>query len=81
MYRKEHPKPQFMRKNWMNLNGTWQFEFDYSDSGKEKEFYRNDKVYNMKIEEKITEEVRAGVTEYCAKRLDEALRISLELHT
>ena len=34
MYRSEHPKPQFMRDNWMNLNGPWQFEFDYSDSGK-----------------------------------------------
>ena len=50
MYRSEHPKPQFMRENWMNLNGQWQFEFDYSDSGKEKEFYRNDKVYTKMIE-------------------------------
>ena len=50
MYRSEHPKPQFMRDNWMNLNGQWQFEFDYSDSGKEKEFYRNNKVYEKVIE-------------------------------
>ena len=50
MYRSEHPKPQFMRENWMNLNGKWQFEFDFSNSGKEKEYYRNDIVYNDVIE-------------------------------
>ena len=50
MYRNEHPKPQFMRENWMNLNGQWQFEFDFSNSGKEKEYYRNDKIYNDVIE-------------------------------
>ena len=50
MYRSEHPKPQFMRDNWMNLNGKWQFEFDYSNMGKEKRYYRNDKVYNKEIE-------------------------------
>lgn len=33
IYRTEHPKPQFERKNWQNLNGKWQFEFDHSVSG------------------------------------------------
>ena len=33
MYRPEHPKPQFMRNNWMNLNGEWQFEIDNVKSG------------------------------------------------
>ena len=31
--RPEHPKPQFQRQNWMNLNGLWQFEIDNSRSG------------------------------------------------
>ena len=31
--RPEHPKPQFERKNWINLNGTWDFEIDNSRSG------------------------------------------------
>ncbi|MCC3295742.1 beta-galactosidase [Arthrobacter sp. zg-Y411] len=31
--RPEHPRPQFVRKNWVNLNGTWDFEIDRSDSG------------------------------------------------
>jgi len=28
VYRTEHPKPQFMRKSWLNLNGIWEFEND-----------------------------------------------------
>ena len=31
--RPEHPKPQFFRDTWRNLNGTWQFEIDNSLSG------------------------------------------------
>lgn len=34
--RPEHPRPQFMRQSWLNLNGEWQFEFDASRSGKER---------------------------------------------
>lgn len=26
--RPEYPRPQFVRENWLNLNGTWQFSFD-----------------------------------------------------
>ncbi len=31
--RPEHPKPQFMRSSWQNLNGTWEFAIDQSCSG------------------------------------------------
>lgn len=31
--RPEHPSPQLWRGAWLNLNGTWQFEIDRSDSG------------------------------------------------
>ena len=31
--RNEHPKPQFMRKDWQNLNGQWQFEIDPTSIG------------------------------------------------
>lgn len=27
--RPEHPNPQWERKNWQNLNGEWEFEFDF----------------------------------------------------
>lgn len=30
--RPEHPKPQFRRENWYNLNGEWQFAFDFGSS-------------------------------------------------
>ena len=29
----EHPRPQFFRPAWLNLNGEWQFEVDTADSG------------------------------------------------
>ena len=32
--RSEHPKPQFRRDSWMNLNGLWAFEIDNGRSGK-----------------------------------------------
>jgi len=35
--RVEHPKPQFRRDSWLNLNGTWSFEIDQGRSGE----YRN----------------------------------------
>lgn len=30
--RPEHPNPQSERKNWANLNGEWDFEFDFGNS-------------------------------------------------
>ncbi|GIL30511.1 glycoside hydrolase family 2 protein [Actinocatenispora comari] len=34
--RPEHPRPQFVRADWLNLNGNWQFETDRGDSGLER---------------------------------------------
>jgi beta-galactosidase/beta-glucuronidase len=31
--RSEYPRPQFMRPDWLCLNGEWQFEIDSGDSG------------------------------------------------
>lgn len=31
--RAEYPRPQFVREDWLNLNGAWEFEADYGDSG------------------------------------------------
>ena len=28
MKRTEYPRPQFVRKSWLCLNGTWDFDFD-----------------------------------------------------
>ncbi len=37
--RPEHPFPQMERKNWRNLNGEWQFEFDFGNSGTDRKLY------------------------------------------
>ncbi|HLA38700.1 MAG TPA: beta-galactosidase, partial [Candidatus Glassbacteria bacterium] len=34
--RPEHPQPQLERKDWLNLNGPWQFEIDPGNSGEER---------------------------------------------
>lgn len=34
--RPEYPRPQFYRPEWLNLNGEWQFEIDFGDSGLER---------------------------------------------
>ena len=34
--RPEYPRPQFVRSDWLNLNGVWQFEIDRTDSGWER---------------------------------------------
>lgn len=35
--RPEYPRPQFERAEWINLNGTWTYEFDLSNSGKNRQ--------------------------------------------
>lgn len=47
--RSEHPRPDFRRNEWINLNGEWQFEIDTSNTGKEKKFYIPDKKLKEKI--------------------------------
>jgi hypothetical protein len=29
----EHPRPDFTREPWVNLNGAWDFAFDPDDAG------------------------------------------------
>ncbi|MBN2448919.1 MAG: beta-glucuronidase [Lentisphaeria bacterium] len=33
--RPEHPRPQFERSDWVNLNGSWTYRFDHGRSGVE----------------------------------------------
>ena len=39
--RPEHPTPQFERKKWKNLNGTWDFAFDFGVSGLERKVFEH----------------------------------------
>ena len=50
IYRQEHPNPQFMRDNWTNLNGLWQFEIDHGNSGEARKLYESEKAFSMEIQ-------------------------------
>ena len=47
--RNEHPNPGFFRENYMILNGEWDFDFDFGNSGEEKKLYKNDCKLSKKI--------------------------------
>lgn len=38
--RSEYPRPQFERQTWINLNGEWNYTFDFTNTGIEKGFHR-----------------------------------------
>ena len=38
-YKKDYPRPQFVRDNWVNLNGTWDFGFDDENCGEKEAWY------------------------------------------
>ena len=44
--RPEYPRPQFERTDWVNLNGTWTYEFDFGNSGKDRKLQETDKFKN-----------------------------------
>ena len=41
--RNEYPRPQFVRKEWVNLNGEWQFAFDDDDRGMREKWFAPEK--------------------------------------
>lgn len=47
--RPEHPNPQFQRKEWLNLNGKWNFQIDKSKSGLEQKFYEPQTKFDRTI--------------------------------
>ncbi len=40
-YVNDYPRPQFVRNNWENLNGTWDFAFDDENRGEQESWYEN----------------------------------------
>ena len=47
--RKEYPRPQFERENWLNLNGEWAFEMDNGRSGEARGLYQEGAALADKI--------------------------------
>jgi len=37
----EHPRPDFLRADWVNLNGRWQFAFDRANQGEQAGWHQN----------------------------------------
>ena len=46
--RPEHPNPQWERTTWKNLNGTWEFEFDFGTSAISRKLW-NKKQFDKEI--------------------------------
>jgi len=46
--RNEYPRPQLVRKDWLNLNGTWDYTEDNAMNGRDLQFYKKD-AFDQKI--------------------------------
>jgi len=47
--RTEHPRPDFQRERWLNLNGVWQFEFDPDCVGVEQGWHSGRRDFTREI--------------------------------
>src|SRR5699024_2907733 len=47
--RKEYPRPQLKREEWLNLNGIWQFDFDDNNDGMKLGWHKNPSALKRKI--------------------------------
>ncbi|MBN2325725.1 MAG: glycoside hydrolase family 2 [Candidatus Omnitrophica bacterium] len=45
----EHPRPDFEREAWINLNGPWAFQFDAKNEGLEKQWFENAAEFDQTI--------------------------------
>jgi len=45
----EHPRPDFMRFDWLNLNGHWDFMFDKQNVGETQKWFENPSSFTKKI--------------------------------
>ncbi|MBF6626003.1 glycoside hydrolase family 2 [Aerococcaceae bacterium zg-BR9] len=48
--RNEYPRPQFKRKNWLNLNGEWEFALDVTQVGLKEKWYKQSDSFAERIE-------------------------------
>lgn len=68
-YIKDYPRPQFVRNEWMNLNGEWDFRFDDQNVG-EAEKWQKQLAGTHKIKVPFTYETKAsgiGLEEFHAR--------------
>lgn len=68
MLRPEYPRPQMVRSDWMNLNGTWEYMTDRAVSGTERKLYLPEADFCETIEVPFCREsVLSGIgdTDFC----------------
>ena len=46
---KEHPRPDFQRETWLNLNGQWNFRFDPQNAGENERWFDKADSFDKKI--------------------------------
>lgn len=46
---KEHPRPDFQREQWLNLNGIWDFRFDIQNEGEQEKWFDKPDSFDKKI--------------------------------
>ena len=49
LIRAEYPRPQFVRDDWLNLNGIWQFAFDDARAGERDMWYLSEESFDRQI--------------------------------
>ncbi len=49
MNKLNHPKPNVYRENWQSLNGSWDFELDYDNTGINKGYQKGEHQFSQKI--------------------------------
>lgn len=64
IYRMEHPDPQFMRSDWLNLNGQWEFEIDHGNSGESRKLYEPEHTLAQRIQVPFGPESKLSGVEY-----------------
>lgn len=45
----EHPRPDFERPSWINLNGNWDIQFDSADTGVKAKWQNGNTAFDQKI--------------------------------
>lgn len=62
--RSEYPRPDFVRESYINLNGEWDFEFDFGVSGVARKMYGPDAAYTKTITVPFCPESKLSGIEY-----------------
>jgi len=45
----KHPRPDFQREKWLNLNGPWQFRFDSQNVGQKQEWFKGEVEFPLTV--------------------------------